>query len=75
MLLSDCSGILLSGPKGVVESLNFPNEYPSNSECSWTIQATTGNTVNYTFTAFQVEASSSFCDYDYIKVHKSIYQL
>ncbi|XP_071062991.1 LOW QUALITY PROTEIN: cubilin [Pseudochaenichthys georgianus] len=65
---TDCSGILLSGPKGVVESLNFPNEYPSNSECSWTIQATTGNTVNYTFTAFQVEAGSSFCEYDYIKL-------
>uniref|UniRef100_A0A671XF34 Cubilin n=1 Tax=Sparus aurata TaxID=8175 RepID=A0A671XF34_SPAAU len=67
---SKCQSMLISGRhKGVVESLNFPNNYPPNSQCSWTIQATSGNTVNYTFTAFQLEATSSSCSYDYIKLY------
>ncbi|XP_037612385.1 cubilin [Sebastes umbrosus] len=65
---TNCSGVLLSGrPKGVVESLNYPGDYPHNTECSWTILASSGNTVNYTFTAFQVEATST-CSFDYMKL-------
>uniref|UniRef100_A0A4W6DZH6 CUB domain-containing protein n=1 Tax=Lates calcarifer TaxID=8187 RepID=A0A4W6DZH6_LATCA len=64
-----CSGMLIANRhRGVVESLNFPNDYPANSFCSWTIQATTGNTINYTFTTFQLEATSS-CNYDYVKLY------
>uniref|UniRef100_A0A4W6F2P1 Cubilin n=1 Tax=Lates calcarifer TaxID=8187 RepID=A0A4W6F2P1_LATCA len=66
---SNCSGMLIANRhRGVVESLNFPNDYPANSFCSWTIQATTGNTINYTFTTFQLEATSS-CNYDYVKLY------
>ncbi|MEQ2300553.1 hypothetical protein AMECASPLE_026900, partial [Ameca splendens] len=66
---SMCHNILFSHQhQGVIESLNFPNSYPGNSLCSWTIQASSGNTINYTFTAFQLEATSS-CNYDYIKVY------
>uniref|UniRef100_A0A8C4D9G2 Cubilin n=1 Tax=Dicentrarchus labrax TaxID=13489 RepID=A0A8C4D9G2_DICLA len=68
-LFSECSRIISGSHKGVVESLNFPNNYPANSQCSWTIQATSGNSVNYTFTAFQLEATSSSCNYDYIKLY------
>ncbi|KAM7390891.1 hypothetical protein PAMA_008881 [Pampus argenteus] len=65
---SKCERVLISGQhRGVVESLNFPNNYPINSQCSWTIQASSGNTINYTFTAFQLEASS--CHYDFIKLY------
>lgn len=70
-LFSDCDGVFISGQhKGVVESLNFPNSYPANSQCSWTIQASSGNTINYTFTAFQLETTSISCINDYIKVHR-----
>ncbi|KAF7648099.1 hypothetical protein LDENG_00162070 [Lucifuga dentata] len=63
-----CDGIVISGRyRGVVESLNFPNEYPANSLCRWTIQAYSGNTINYTFTAFQLESGS--CSYDYVKLY------
>ncbi|XP_032366699.1 cubilin [Etheostoma spectabile] len=66
---SNCRGVLISGRhSGVVESLNFPNDYPAYAECSWTIQASSGNTVNYTFTSFQLEATSSSCFYDYVKL-------
>uniref|UniRef100_A0AAQ4PGY7 Cubilin n=1 Tax=Gasterosteus aculeatus aculeatus TaxID=481459 RepID=A0AAQ4PGY7_GASAC len=63
---SKCRVLVLNQHKGVVESLNFPNNYPHHSECSWTIQASAGNTVNYTFTAFQLEATSSSCPFDRI---------
>uniref|UniRef100_A0A3Q4HHJ3 Cubilin (intrinsic factor-cobalamin receptor) n=1 Tax=Neolamprologus brichardi TaxID=32507 RepID=A0A3Q4HHJ3_NEOBR len=67
---SQCNSILISGKhRGVIESLNFPNNYPDNSQCSWTIQASGGNTVNYTFTAFQLEATSAACAFDYIKLY------
>ncbi|MEQ2209692.1 hypothetical protein XENOCAPTIV_002638, partial [Xenoophorus captivus] len=66
---SMCHNIFFSHQhQGVIESLNFPNSYPGNSLCSWTIQASSGNTINYTFTAFQLEATSS-CNYDYIKLY------
>uniref|UniRef100_A0A3P8SX64 Cubilin n=1 Tax=Amphiprion percula TaxID=161767 RepID=A0A3P8SX64_AMPPE len=69
-LASYTTNILISGRhSGVVESLNFPNNYPENSRCSWTIEASPGNTINYTFTAFQLETTSSFCSYDYIKLY------
>ncbi|XP_034427678.1 cubilin [Hippoglossus hippoglossus] len=66
---SKCRSMLISGQHaGVVESLNFPNNYPPNSQCSWTIQASSGNTINYTFTSFQLEASN-ICNFDYIKLY------
>ncbi|XP_060950209.1 cubilin [Limanda limanda] len=66
---SKCRSMLISGQHaGVVESLNFPNNYPPNSQCSWTIQASIGNTINYTFTSFQLEASD-ICNFDYIKLY------
>ncbi|KAF0028409.1 hypothetical protein F2P81_019496 [Scophthalmus maximus] len=65
----DCRNVSISRRQsGAVESLNFPNDYPYNSQCSWTIHASSGNTINYTFTAFQLEAFSS-CRYDYIKLY------
>ncbi|TWW71482.1 Cubilin Precursor [Takifugu flavidus] len=71
---TECSNVLVSGRyRGVVESLNFPRNYPASAQCSWTIQATTGNTINYTFTAFQLEGPASSCVYDYVKVNPSFY--
>uniref|UniRef100_A0A3Q3MXM2 Cubilin n=1 Tax=Mastacembelus armatus TaxID=205130 RepID=A0A3Q3MXM2_9TELE len=65
-----CHNVLISDRhRGVVESLNFPNNYPPNSQCRWTIQANGRNTISYTFTAFQLEDSSSTCIYDYVKLY------
>ncbi|KAF6722152.1 Cubilin [Oryzias melastigma] len=68
--MSRCQGILISGRhRGMVESPNFPNSYPANAMCSWTIQASSGNTINYTFITFDLEASFTSCSYDYIKLY------
>ncbi|MGH0159306.1 UNVERIFIED_CONTAM: hypothetical protein FKN15_040677, partial [Acipenser sinensis] len=62
-----CQGVVIaSRSRGVLESPNYPNAYPHGKRCSWTIQATAGNTINYTFTAFDLEV---YCTYDYIKLY------
>uniref|UniRef100_A0A8C9LFB5 Cubilin n=1 Tax=Pavo cristatus TaxID=9049 RepID=A0A8C9LFB5_PAVCR len=53
---------------GVLESLNYPNNYPLREHCRWTIQATKGNTLSYSFTAFDVEDGSN-CNHDYLKLY------
>ncbi|NXH11671.1 CUBN protein, partial [Bucco capensis] len=53
---------------GVLESLNYPNNYPLSEHCDWTIQATKGNTLNYSFPAFDVEDGSS-CNRDFLKLY------
>lgn len=63
-----CQGVLIANrSRGKIESLNFPNDYPSRADCSWTIQASMGNTINYTFITFEVEGHVG-CAYDYVKV-------
>uniref|UniRef100_A0A8C3I7Z9 Cubilin n=1 Tax=Chrysemys picta bellii TaxID=8478 RepID=A0A8C3I7Z9_CHRPI len=64
-----CQGIVIANrSQGILESLNYPNNYPLNEHCSWTIQTTTGNTLNYSFTSFDVEEGSN-CDLDYLKLY------
>ncbi|NXY67496.1 CUBN protein, partial [Glareola pratincola] len=53
---------------GILESLNYPNNYPLNEHCNWTIQTTKGNTLNYSFTAFDIEDGSN-CDRDFLNLY------
>ncbi|CAM9531973.1 unnamed protein product [Lampetra fluviatilis] len=51
-----CQGtVIVNRSRGHLESPNFPNVYPHNSNCNWLISATLGNTLNYTFLTFQLE--------------------
>uniref|UniRef100_A0A8C0C1M9 CUB domain-containing protein n=1 Tax=Buteo japonicus TaxID=224669 RepID=A0A8C0C1M9_9AVES len=65
--------ILLDDPQGksrhgILESLNYPNNYPLNEHCNWTIQTTNGNTLNYSFRAFDLEDGTG-CDRDFLKLY------
>ncbi|KAG8443219.1 hypothetical protein GDO86_011865 [Hymenochirus boettgeri] len=63
-----CQGVLIANrTHGVLESLNYPNLYPPNQQCNWTIQTTSGNTINYTFTTLNLEAFL-YC-IDYVKLY------
>ncbi|XP_075684851.1 cubilin [Rhinoderma darwinii] len=63
-----CEGVLISNrSQGILESLNYPDLYPNNQHCNWTIQTTTGNTISYRFSTFQLEDIS--CSYDYVKLY------
>ncbi|XP_066539114.1 cubilin [Hoplias malabaricus] len=68
--ISSCQGVVIANQtSGVIESQNFPNNYPHDSRCTWTIQSTMGNTINYTFTAFDLETTSASCFYDYLELY------
>ncbi|NXG01683.1 CUBN protein, partial [Sakesphorus luctuosus] len=53
---------------GILESFNYPNNYPLNEHCTWTIQTTKGNTLNYSFTAFDIEDGLD-CNRDFLKLY------
>ncbi|XP_054027363.1 cubilin [Dryobates pubescens] len=64
-----CQGVLtVNRSHGILESLNYPNNYPLSQHCSWTLQAPRGNTLNYSFTAFDVETGPD-CDRDFLKLY------
>ncbi|XP_038652379.1 cubilin [Scyliorhinus canicula] len=63
-----CQGVIIANrSQGILESANFPLPYPSNQDCNWNIQATAGNTINYTFTAFSLNFKS--CQSDWLKLY------
>lgn len=69
--------VIMNRTYGILESIHYPNPYSDNQRCNWTIQATAGNTVNYTFLAFELESHAN-CSTDYLevcflKLKKSLY--
>lgn len=74
-LISVCN-TTLKGFKGIIESPNFPNNYPRNEHCIWHIQVARNNKINITFTHFDLERNpgsstandKESCIYDYIEV-------
>ncbi|KAL0627630.1 Cubilin, partial [Plecturocebus cupreus] len=67
LLTSACKNVVIVNQTyGILESIGYPNPYSENQRCNWTIRATTGNTVNYTFLAFDVEYHIN-CSTDYLE--------
>ncbi|XP_015512725.2 cubilin [Neodiprion lecontei] len=67
---------ILKGFRGVIESPNFPNNYPHRENCSWVIEAPLGNKINATFSHFDLEAGLDYsCDYDYLTVSEGDYNV
>lgn len=71
----NCNRTILNG-EGIVESPNFPDDYPNRLDCSWIIAVTRGNRLNMQFSHFYLENSNRFhnetnehiCDYDYLEI-------
>ncbi|KFM76021.1 Cubilin, partial [Stegodyphus mimosarum] len=61
-----CNNVL-TNRRGVIESPNFPDTYPHNHNCSWTISAPRGNNISIAFSHFFLETTAS-CDADYVEV-------
>lgn len=61
---------------GVIESPNFPNNYPNNLDCAWTIVVSKGNKINMQFSHFYMENDNRFhnetnehiCKYDFLEI-------
>ncbi|XP_060536860.1 cubilin [Cylas formicarius] len=62
----------LTGFRGVIESPNFPNDYPQDQNCEWHIVVPQKNRINITFSHFQLERSitlgSNNCSFDYVEI-------
>ncbi|XP_054719322.1 cubilin-like [Uloborus diversus] len=53
--------------RGVIESPNFPSNYPRNQNCAWVIRAPKGNNISLAFSHFTLEGGNS-CDNDYVEI-------
>jgi hypothetical protein len=80
LLITDCSTVV-TGFSGVIESPNFPSQYPDGLDCMWNITAPRGNKINATFSHFELEDNSwlwsirpgetRVCAHDYVEVQFS----
>ncbi|XP_062946970.1 procollagen C-endopeptidase enhancer 1 isoform X1 [Cynocephalus volans] len=61
-----CGGVV-TGESGYVASEGFPNLYPPNKECIWTITVPEGQTVSLSFRVFDLELHPA-CRYDALEV-------
>lgn len=66
MFSSDCD-VRLTDNFGVLESPNFPDPYPFSRDCTWVVETTLGNSLNASFSHFELEFHSS-CNYDFVEV-------
>lgn len=66
-----CGNVYLS-ESGEITSKNYPNLYPNNDECEWTISMSEGNSVSLKFIErFSLEESVN-CTKDYVQVRYNI---
>ncbi|XP_044726579.1 cubilin-like [Chrysoperla carnea] len=69
-----CNNVI-KGHKGVLESPNYPNEYPFRVECVWKISVPSGNKINITFTHFDLEElhshSTKCANVDYLEIKET----
>ena len=53
---------------GQLKSPGFPNNYPNNKICYWTITVPFGFSVTLDFETFEVSDDASLCQYDYVEI-------
>lgn len=60
----------LTGFSGVIESPNFPDNYPHHVDCEWTIEVPLGNKIGIDFSHFAMEGRSytQNCNFDYLEI-------
>uniref|UniRef100_A0A0P6JSL8 Putative fibrillin n=1 Tax=Aedes aegypti TaxID=7159 RepID=A0A0P6JSL8_AEDAE len=67
--LNGCGGAL-TRPFGSFNTPNYPNEYPINTHCLWTISVSPGSVIELTVSNFNMESSSN-CRYDGLSISNS----
>ncbi|RMC02076.1 hypothetical protein DUI87_21238 [Hirundo rustica rustica] len=67
LLLCVADAVELTDMFGEIQSPNFPDSYPSDSEMTWNISVPDGFKIKLYFMHFDLE-SSYLCEYDYVKI-------
>ena len=62
-----CGGVLTQSI-GIIQSPRYPNLYPSNANCQWTIQAPEGSAIVLQFQAFDLEEELGGICFDAVQV-------
>uniref|UniRef100_A0A0F8AH39 Cubilin n=1 Tax=Larimichthys crocea TaxID=215358 RepID=A0A0F8AH39_LARCR len=65
---SSCGGDLVM-ERGAFNSPNYPDAYPPNVECVWTIRSSPGNRLQLSFIVFHLQGGSG-CQNDYLEVRE-----
>ena len=63
----DCGGMLRS-PSGILSSPSYPDKYPSNAECVYTISQPNDTYISLTFLMFDVWPGQPCENEDYLEV-------
>ncbi|KAK0410740.1 hypothetical protein QR680_005299 [Steinernema hermaphroditum] len=68
--IATCGGslVLPSGVNATITSPNYPEPYPNEAQCEWTVRAPTGHFVNVSFNHLWMTYSEN-CSADYVAVH------
>lgn len=61
----------ITGTSGQIASPLYPNQYPHNTDYTWTITVAVGARIRITFVALDMEGSTN-CVYDYVRVRTLI---
>ena len=56
MIADSCGGTII-GASGLIQSPQYPNNYPNRAECEWYIQGPIGHFLHVNFTQFQLSNS------------------
>ncbi|XP_068081387.1 cubilin [Anabrus simplex] len=60
-----CGGVL-TGPEQIISSPGFPNNYPPNMHCAWSVSFPSGQAISVHFLTMNLETN---CGHDYVKIH------
>ncbi|XP_076814750.1 IgGFc-binding protein-like [Clavelina lepadiformis] len=63
-----CGGRITGQQSGEFTSPNYPNDYPSSSDCTWSIVVNQGQIIEIVFTDIDVEFQER-CPFDYIEIY------
>ena len=66
-LIQGC-GATITGNSGEIISKNYPDRYPNDYRCSWTVTVAVGSKIRVVFNHFAVEKMGSTC-YDYVRLY------
>ncbi|KAK1165222.1 CUB domain-containing protein 2 [Acipenser oxyrinchus oxyrinchus] len=61
----DVCGGVLTGLSGIISSPDYPDNYPNNAECYWTVRVSDHTVVSLVFLDFQLENNEE-CNFDYV---------
>ncbi|CAM9270170.1 unnamed protein product, partial [Lampetra planeri] len=70
---TDC-GENFNSPTGSFSSPNYPNYYPNNRDCVFTITVPVNMQVTLNFSSFDLEGSTPSCSFDFVEIRDGGYE-